>query len=199
MKLVDRFLESPLAYSLWQAPFAGRKFAPIAARVDVSGASRVLDVGCGPGTNRRRFSHASYVGIDLNSRYVRRARARAGGSYVVADVANLPLGQSASFDFILVNSLLHHIPTSEVEGLLDQLAGLLAPVGRIHVLDLVLARRGATARLLAKHDRGSYPRPWDDWMALLSRRFQPVVAEGYSIDLLGLPLWHMIYFQGRTE
>ena len=199
MRLVDRFLESPLAYSLWQAPFAGRKFAPIAARVDVSGASRVLDVGCGPGTNRRRFSHASYVGIDLNPRYVRRARARAGGSYVVADVANLPLVQEASFDFILVNSLLHHIPTPQVESLLDRLAGLLAPAGRIHILDLVLAERGTTARLLAQYDRGSYPRAWDDWMALLSRRFRPVVAEAYSIDLLGLPLWHMIYFQGCTE
>ena len=199
MRLVDRFLESPVAYSLWQAPFAGRKFAPIASHVDVSDASRVLDVGCGPGTNRRRFRHASYVGVDLNPRYVRRARARAGGSYVVADVTHLPLAQSASFDFILVNSLMHHIPTPEVEELLDRLAGLLAPAGRIHVLDLVLAGRGTTARLLAQYDRGGYPRPWDDWMVLLSRRFQPVVAEGYSIDLLGLPLWHMIYFQGRTE
>ena len=55
MRLVDRFLESPVAYSLWQAPFAGRKFAPIANRVEVSDACRVLDVGCGPGTNRRRY------------------------------------------------------------------------------------------------------------------------------------------------
>ena len=198
MRLVDRFLESPAAYGLWQAPFAAQKFAPVARHHCLSVTDRVLDVGCGPGTNRRHFSRANYVGLDINRRYVRRAQARTGGSYVVADVGNVPLAVSASFDFILVNSLLHHIPTPQVENLLDRLARLLSPTGTIHVLDLVVPRRGAAARLLASMDRGDYPRTRAKLEALLSQRFRPEVIEGYSINVLGLPLWHMIYFRGRT-
>ena len=40
---------------------------------------------------------------------------------------------------------------------MDRLAGLLTPTGTIHVLDLVVRRRGTAARLLAEWDRGDYP------------------------------------------
>ena len=198
LRSADRLLESPVVYGLWQAPFATQKFAPVAQYLGLSGTGRVLDVGCGPGTNRKHFTGQGYLGIDINPRYIRRAQARMGGSYIVADVSDVPLSDNASFDLILVNSLLHHIPTPQVEILLDRLARLLSPNGTIHVLDLVLPERGAAARLLAHLDRGDYPRRRATWEALLSRRFRPERIEGYSIDLLGLPLWHMIYFRGRT-
>ena len=199
MSFVDRFLEYPAVYRLWQAPFAGQKFAPVVRSNDLRGVRRVLDVGCGPGTNREYLSHTDYIGIDINRRYVRRARAATGGSYIVADVENLPLVEAASFDFILVNSLLHHIPTPRVRVLLDRLAGLLTPTGTIHVLDLVVRRQGTAARLLAEWDRGDYPRPWGEWEELLSHRFRPVIFEDYSIGFAGLPLWHMLYFKGRIR
>ena len=199
MTLVDRFLERPSVYRLWQAPFAGQKFAQVVRSNDLSKIRRVLDVGCGPGTNREYLSRAEYVGIDINPRYIRRARDGNGGSYIVADVDNLPLAESASFDFILVNSLLHHIPTPQVRVLLRRLAGLLSETGTIHVLDLVVPTHGTVARLLAKWDRGDYPRPWAEWEELLSGPFRPVILEDYSIGVAGLPLWHMLYFQGRTR
>lgn len=199
MSLANRFLESPAVYGLWQAPFAKQKFAPVVRTHDLSGVRRVLDVGCGPGTNRDYLNHTDYIGLDINPRYTRRARVRTGGSYIVADVDNLPLANEASFDFILVNSLLHHIPTPQVNQLLERLSGLLTATGTIHVLDLVLPSRAGAARLLAKWDRGDYPRPWADWERLLSRSFEPMVFERYSIGLGRLHLWHMLYFQGRVR
>jgi SAM-dependent methyltransferase len=199
MTFVDRFLECPSVYRLWQAPFARQKFAPVVRSNDLRRIRRVLDVGCGPGTNREYLSHTDYIGIDINQRYIRRARARTGGSYIVADVDNLPVAESAAFDFILVNSLLHHIPTPRVRVLLRRLAGLLSETGTIHVLDLVVPAHGTVARFLAEWDRGDYPRPWAEWEELLSGPFRPVILEDYSIGVAGLPLWHMLYFQGRIR
>lgn len=199
MRLVDRLLESARVYELWQAPFAARKFAPVAERIDSATVGRVLDVGCGPGTNRRHFRGVEYVGVDINPRYIRRARSRSGGVFVVGDASLLPIADSASFDLILVNSLLHHLPTPRVEGVLDRLAALLSSTGTLHVLDLVLPRRGLAARALAALDRGAYARPWEEWERILTTRYKPVVLESYSLNLLGLPLWHMIYFQGLSR
>ena len=61
--VVDRMLEHPAVYALWQAPFAKQKFAPIERRIAGHAIRRILDVGCGPGTNAARFDGADYVGI----------------------------------------------------------------------------------------------------------------------------------------
>jgi SAM-dependent methyltransferase len=145
------------------------------------------------------LSHTDYLGIDINARYLRRARARTGGAYVVADVTELPLAPSASFDFILVNSLLHHISTPYARDLLVCLAGLLSETGTIHVLDLVVRRRGTVAYRLAKWDRGRYPRPRAEWEELLSGPFRPLRFQDYAIGVGGLTLWHMLYFQGQLR
>jgi len=85
MNFVDRFLDYPAAYRLWQAPFAGQKFIPVIRSNDLRGIRRVLDFGRGPGTSRAYFGHTGYVGININPRYFRRARAGTGGSYIVAE------------------------------------------------------------------------------------------------------------------
>jgi trans-aconitate methyltransferase len=63
-------MENTLAYRLWQAPFRAEKFAPILAHNDMTRIRRVLDVGCGPGTNTQYFAHGDYIGIDMNAKYI---------------------------------------------------------------------------------------------------------------------------------
>jgi hypothetical protein len=53
MSTLDLIMRQPLVYRLRMAPFAGKKFAPIAAHNDMKRIRRVLDVGCGPGTDAR--------------------------------------------------------------------------------------------------------------------------------------------------
>lgn len=67
---LTRILEQPLSYRLWQAPFAEAKFAPALRHNDLTRVRRILDVGCGPGTNAHHFEGIDYLGIDLNPRYV---------------------------------------------------------------------------------------------------------------------------------
>lgn len=44
MSLADYLLEKTAVYSLWQAPFAAAKLAPMLAHNDMGSARRVLDV-----------------------------------------------------------------------------------------------------------------------------------------------------------
>ena len=100
----------------------------------------MLDVGCGPGTNSHHFEQSEYLGIDLNERYIDYARRRWRRNFLVADVTKYSV-VGERFDFILVNSLLHHIDTPGTRRLLSHLETLLTHDGHVHILELVLPRR----------------------------------------------------------
>lgn len=199
MTLAARLLDQAWIYRLWQAPFAEQKLAPIFAHNDLRVVRRVLDVGCGPGTNTHHFAHTEYLGIDYNPRYVESARRRHHRTFVVADVTTYTVPREDRFDFILANSFLHHVDTPGVERILAQLADLVSEDGHVHILELVLPDHSSIARLLARWDRGDFPRPLAEWRRLFSARFEPVVFEPYALTALGAPLWRMVYFKGRAR
>lgn len=190
-------MENTLVYRLWQAPFAERKLAPMLRRMDPSKARRVLDVGCGPGTNSRHFLSSDYLGVDINPAYVRSATRRFGPKFQVADVTTMRIEPGRGYDCILVNSLLHHLSDEATHRLLGHLATLLSEDGSVHILDLVLPERPSVARWLARHDRGDFPRPLEAWRTLFSRHFTPMRFEPFGLGAFGSTLWSMVYFQGH--
>lgn len=197
MSVLDTLIAQPLTYRIWQAPFADRKIRPILTHNDLTRVRRVLDVACGPGTNTKHFQGAEYLGVDWNEDYIRHATRRYGRQFVCADVTNPHFTVAGTFDFILVNSVLHHLADSEIEVLLGKLAPLLSSDGRIHLLELVMPPTPGIARLLARLDRGSYARPLTDWQRLLTATFVAELFEPYVVTGLRVPLWHMVYFKGR--
>src|SRR5688572_20768895 len=124
-----RLLESPWMYRLWQAPFAEQKLAPLLAHNDVSAVRRVLDVGCGPGTNARRFGSSYYLGLDINPKYIEFARARYRRDFRVADITTYDAPAGERFDLILVNSFLHHLDDEATIRVLKQAGSLLSDDG----------------------------------------------------------------------
>jgi len=199
MKSYARLMENTLAYRVWQAPFAERKLAPLYVHNDVAGARRVLDVGCGPGTNTAHFARAEYLGVDFNPAYIESARRRHGREFVVADVTKYESAPDQRFDLILANSFFHHIDTPSARRILAHLATLLSDDGHVHVFDLVLPEGRSVSRFLARADRGEYPRPLDEWRELFTGAFEPVVFEPYPLGAAGMTLWNMIYFKGRVR
>ena len=199
IKSYARLMENTLAYRVWQAPFAERKLAPLYAHNDVATARRVLDVGCGPGTNTAHFAHADYLGIDFNPAYIDDARLRHGREFVVADVTKYEVAPDQRFDLILANSLFHHIDTASTQRILAHLATLLSDDGHVHVFDLVLPERPSISQFLARADRGEFPRPLEEWRSLFTAAFEPVVFEPYPLGAAGMTLWNMIYFKGRAR
>jgi SAM-dependent methyltransferase len=202
MSATSRVLAGPVSYRLWQSPFAEAKFAPVLKHnKDLDGVRRVLDVGCGPGTNTHHFEGIDYVGIDISPRYVEYARRRHGRDFVAADATEFTVAPDQRFDFVLVNSFLHHVPDAAVSRLLAHLSSILTDDGHIHVMELVLPERRSISRLLALLDRGDYPRPLQRWRELLTESFEPVVFEPYRLGgsfSSQTTLWNMLYFKGRA-
>jgi SAM-dependent methyltransferase len=199
VKPYARLMENTFAYRVWQAPFAERKLAPLFVHNDMRSVRRVLDVGCGPGTNTRHFADAEYLGIDFNPAYIESARSRYGRDFVVADVTKYEVAPDQRFDLILANSLFHHIDTASTRRILAHLATLLSDDGHMHIFDLVLPDRPSISRFLARADRGEYPRPLEEWRELFALAFEPVVFEPYALGAAGMTLWNMIYFKGRAR
>lgn len=192
-------MENTLVYRLWQAPFAERKLEPVFRHNDRAKIRRVLDVGCGPGTNAAHFLEQDYLGVDINPGYIRDAERRYGPRFKVADVTTMHLEPGQGWDCILVNSLLHHLSDDEVDRLLGHLGTLLTDDGAVHILDLVLPERPSVARMLAKLDRGDYPRPLERWREIFSRHFALDVFEPYPLGAGGITLWSMVYGRGRPR
>ena len=199
MSFKERLLEIPLTYRLWQAPFARPKLAPVLASNDLGRVHRVLDVGCGPGTNAALFQHAEYLGLDFNPAYIASARRRFKGRFVVADVTTYSAETEERFDFILVNSVLHHVGDADAALVLSSLERLLSPDGHVHVLDLVLPDHACLARTMARWDRGHHARSLERWTALFEAHFDLVRFQPYGITALGARLWNMVYFDGRAR
>ena len=199
MSLVTAILEHPSVYRLWQAPFANKKLEPIFRHNDMTKIRRVLDVGCGPGVNTPHFTKADYLGIDFNEQYIRDARQRFKRSFVLADITQYPAGFDQRFDFILVNSILHHVELADTILVLSRLNALLTHDGHIHILELVRPEQSGFAQLLTRWDRGAYSRPISEWQQIFSDHFETVAFEPYEVRAFGIVLWNMIYFKGRAK
>lgn len=196
---VVRLLEQPTVYLAWQRPFVGSKLGPVWRHNDRSRIRRVLDVGCGPGTNAAEFAGLDYVGVDINPAYVDHARRRHDLRFEVADVRSDPIDGRGTYDFVLLNSLLHHLDDDAAGSLLGDLVGFVSDDGHVHVIELELPAERGLPRTLARSDRGEYPRSLDAWRALLTERFDEVVFEPFPVPSRGPALWRMVYFKGRPR
>ena len=199
MRGIDFAMKWPLVYRLWMGPQADKKLVPIMTHNDVGRVHRILDVGCGPGTNAPHFSHTDYLGFDWNERYIRDARNRYSGHFQVGHVTKLQVPANERFDFILVNSLLHHLDISATCRLLSHLPTLLIEGGHVHIVELVLPTRITLPFVFARADRGDYPRPMNEWRRIFSIYFDEVIFEPFDLSVCGIAFWNLVYFKGKAK
>jgi SAM-dependent methyltransferase len=91
---------------------------PLVCEFDEHQNERVLEVGCGIGTDGRQFADggANYCGLDLSPRSVRLTQEsfrlfNLTGDFVNSDAEQLPF-QDESFDLIYSHGVLHHTPNT---------------------------------------------------------------------------------------
>jgi len=199
MKLLYDLLEHPFVFNLSQLPFNRQKFARILGHNDLKQVRAVLDVGCGPGTNAPRFAHAKYLGIDINDRYIQLARRRYGRDFLVADVTTSEAIPAGSYDFILVNSFLHHISTPDAHRVLSRASKFLTADGHLHSIEPVLPENAGMPRWLALHDRGKFPRSLSAWREIFTDKLETVIFEPFPVRHFGHSIVEQVYFKGRAK
>jgi len=118
---------------------------PIAADFAAARGLKLLEIGCGLGTDGAQFSEAGadYTGVDLTDAAVELARKRfelsnLPGTFQTADAENLPFPDE-SFDLVYSHGVLHHTPDTA------------KAIGEVHRV----LRRGGRAMVMLYHS-GSY-------------------------------------------
>ena len=111
---------------------------PAAADFTNTRGLRVLEIGCGMGTDGAQFAKAgaNYTGIDLTDAAVELARKRfqvsgLKGEFRVADAERLDF-PDASFDLVYSHGVLHHTP--DIEAAVREIHRVLKPGGRAMVM-----------------------------------------------------------------
>ncbi|MEP6922804.1 MAG: class I SAM-dependent methyltransferase [bacterium] len=111
---------------------------PIAADFAGAGGMKVLEIGCGLGTDGSRFAQAGadYTGVDLTEAAVNLARKRfklfdLPGTFRTADAENLDFPDN-SFDVVYSHGVLHHTP--EAARAVREVHRVLRPGGRAVVM-----------------------------------------------------------------
>jgi ubiquinone/menaquinone biosynthesis C-methylase UbiE len=120
-------------YSRWAAqnPDPGRAVHLDLLRKAIPSGSRVLDLGCGDGSQvtSRLTDLLNVTGVDISPIQVKQARRRVPSArFICADVTSLEL-PNESFDAVVAFYSLTHIPQADLPQLVNRIATWLAPGG----------------------------------------------------------------------
>ena len=111
---------------------------PAAAEFTKAAGMKVLEIGCGLGTDGAQFAKAGayYTGVDLTEAAVELARRRfelfnLPGKFKTADAENLEFAD-ASFDLVYSHGVLHHTP--DTDRAVKEIHRVLRPGGRAVIM-----------------------------------------------------------------
>lgn len=177
MAQFHRLLEFPGCYDLIQ--FFGQATPKLYTQllnenVHIHSDQKVLEVGCGVGAHRKYLS-GEYHGVDLNSRYIKRAKQNFSGQFFVMNSTKLGC-QKKTFDHIVTIATFHHLSDAQLVNTLKEGLRVCKNGGQIHIIDAIypLALNSFLKRKLFSMDRGSFPRTFEHLKGLIKDNFKVV-------------------------
>jgi SAM-dependent methyltransferase len=121
------------AEAFWQGTRdhdVSQNIAALLTHIEAVAPFTILDFGCGPGRDLKRFTETGHfaVGLDGAERFAQMAREYSGCEVLHQDFLALDL-PTARFDGVFANASLFHVPTQELPRVLRQLHASLKPGG----------------------------------------------------------------------
>ncbi len=141
----------------------------------------VLDLGCGSGIHAPVFAAASYLGVDIQAPFIRRALQKSPGHrFAVMDARKLALPDT-SFDAVLLSGVIHHLPDVDAAHVLKEAARVLRPEGRLLMWEDIPARGSwnLIGRAVHRLDVGGIIRRPEGYARLLEGSFEIHQAEEF--------------------
>jgi ubiquinone/menaquinone biosynthesis C-methylase UbiE len=138
-----KFADAPMGTRAFYERVEAHRYAkewhiPAAAGFDSARGLRVLEIGCGLGTDGAQFARAGadYTGVDLTEAAVSLARRNfelqnLAGEFRTADAENLDFAD-ATFDLVYSHGVLHHTP--DTARAIKEIHRVLKPGGRAVVM-----------------------------------------------------------------
>lgn len=128
---------------------------------------KILDFGCGIGAYSMMFSAKNYIGVDIDAKRIRYARLlNPEYKFIQIKGETLPIADH-SIDYIIIISVLHHIPSDIVYKYLEEFKRILNPSGRLLVVEpCKMKKKKLSNRIMPILDRGKYIRNEEEYYNL---------------------------------
>ena len=111
--MFEQLLENPRLYMLFQTAVGGLRSRRICIEqyLNIPQGARILDIGCESGFVAAFVPHSTYVGYDVERRYIKYAQRRYSslGVFNYGGYNRQELQKYEPFDFIMMNGVLHYL------------------------------------------------------------------------------------------
>ena len=150
----------------------------------------VLDVGCGTGSHLEAYADAGAAcwGVDLSAAMLEIARERLGASVdlTLADATDLPFDDDR-FDLVFASLFLHELDPATRRGVLDEMARVVRPTGRVLVIDYrsgPMRWKGRAWRMFSTvAERIAGRRHYEAWRTYLAGGgFSEILPQGLDVE-----------------
>jgi cyclopropane fatty-acyl-phospholipid synthase-like methyltransferase len=194
LQSIRSFLAVPGIYKLWGDIVGGPACtkALVDEYIRPEGGTRILDIGCGPGTLVPYLPQSGYLGFDLSSEYIDVARKCFPQARFVCERVSKFSVSHESFDIVVALGIIHHLDDAESTQLFQIAYDALKPGGKLVTVDGVFTDNQSTAaRWLLARDRGEHVRIEQEYVKIASTLFKNVNTS-VRHDLLRIPYTHLI-------
>lgn len=174
---LHRLLENPLVFEMQQR-LCNNYTAIFDEFSDILGQNgkRIIDIGCSTGACASSIidmQKNEYVGIDIESQYIKAAASRSRHGTFYAMDARKTSFLDGSFDLAMFIGVMHHMDDKLVTDCLNEVSRILKPGGLVIVAEPVFTPGRWLSTALLKMDRGRNIRDESGYRALFG---------GYAIE-----------------
>ncbi len=128
----------------------------------------VLEIGCGPGINRKLLSTEQYIGIDINCNHIKKASKKyPNENFLCTDAVSFTEDIYKESKNILICHLLHHLNDENCKKLIKNIYKNIDKQQSVFLIDIIFKEnQHPIAKLLGKLDKGNYVRTDVDYLNL---------------------------------